>query len=504
MLMTRRLFRLLFVLLCLGLAAGYVAHGQRSGRLARVDEWFLDLMTANARTRFQQTRVTDEVVLVEFREDQRAEFSAWPPLPLDWQLVLKQLQVYQPEVLVVAAPLYWGRPAPDFVPAVAQALLPFPSVVLGVLCQIEPPDAPPHPAFLGDLQGRVPAFQRIRGEAENPTRLSAVVTAPDELLRNASELGLLTGKRLPQGGWSLAYSISDGVGGMLPTLLAQTAGRYSQSSYTLDHKLLLGLGAGALLKNGVYVPLEKNGDFMVSPADSVPTVNALDLMAGDLADVLSDEDQARLDKAKIIVLGLAEAGEGSQSMAAAQAAALNKILSMPRLQAITGPWEWALWAAAAGAGLWLAIRVRPSRVLLAAAGVLFTAFVAAYLSFQASLIWISPAVPGALILTGAFLGRFVRSRQKRIAEPEAATSEEPHALPPPPNNGKTNTEAGQVEKEISPATPALPTQSPAPAATLPSAEPTQNPPTSSRTSSSEPPATKAGNSPGTAKKKKRN
>lgn len=417
-----RLFRHLFVLLCLGFTAGYVIREQRAGNLAPVDEWFLDLMTANARANFRRPESTGEVVLVEFREDQRSEYSAWPPQPLDWQLVLKQLQSFEPEVLVVTTPLFWGNPAPDFVPAVEQALLPFPSVVLGVECVMATEDEPPHPAFLPDLAARIPLFQRIRGHAENPPRLSSLARVPDPALRHAGEMGLMTGQPLPGGGWSLPYSLADGAGGMLPTLLAQAAGRYSQSSYTLDHRLLLGLGAGALLRNGVYIPLEKSGDFIVPANARVPTVNALDLMANDVADILTDDDRQRLKQARIIVVGVTSAGG---SLTVAQAAALNEILSMPQLLAMGGLWEWGLWAAAALAAWWLATALTPSRVLLAAAGVLFLAFVAAYLFFQAKLVWFSPAVPGALILVGAFLGRFARLRKRASKSPAPSEPEKP-------------------------------------------------------------------------------
>ena len=122
--------RLILLLACLGSAGWYVDREQRAGRFQHVDDLFLDFLVANARERLSEP-VGDEkdnrVVFVALKEEERGEYAAWPPPPLDWQTLLKGLQAYDPSVLVIAMPLNWGSPAPEFVPAVAETLLPFTS-----------------------------------------------------------------------------------------------------------------------------------------------------------------------------------------------------------------------------------------------------------------------------------------------------------------------------------------------------------------------------------------
>jgi hypothetical protein len=182
--------RLFILSVCLGATGWYLEQEQRAARFQRVDDFFLDFLVANARDRLTQPDASPEnpVVLVSLRAEQKAEYAAWPVPPLDWQTILKGLQPFEPSVVVIPEPLFWGNPAPEFVPAVSEALLPFSSVVLGIEAQgshgpqttspswgestISYPDSS---AWTG-LWSRLPASLRF--------------AAPDPKLRSQSELGI--------------------------------------------------------------------------------------------------------------------------------------------------------------------------------------------------------------------------------------------------------------------------------------------------------------------------
>ncbi|OYW73838.1 MAG: hypothetical protein B7Z37_20090, partial [Verrucomicrobia bacterium 12-59-8] len=179
------MIRALILVLLLSSLGCWLDGEHHAGRFQRVDELFLDFLVANARDRFvlvdDHAVTAAPVVLVKMRASDRAEYAGWPPRPLDWQMVLKGLQAYNPAVVVIPETLFWGRPSPEFVNEAAQALVPFPSTVLGVEGQLAANrDAS---AFLGGLESSLPQFQKVQGDIGSVPPLGALIAAPDDLIR---------------------------------------------------------------------------------------------------------------------------------------------------------------------------------------------------------------------------------------------------------------------------------------------------------------------------------
>jgi len=405
--------RLIILTACLAATCWYLEQEQRTGSFQRVDDLFLDLLVANTRDRLSQPEPwkDDIVTFVALREEDRADYASWPPPPLDWQTILKGLQPYEPRVLVIATPLNWGTPAPDFVPSVTEALLPFTSVVFGLETLITD-DKTAGPAFMGGLENALPIFQRVDGEIEAAPRLSALIAAPDPLLRSSGEIGLLSaGKH--DGSWLLPYALRNEET-LRPSLLAQTISRHTITPYAW-HRLRLGPGAGAYLNGGIFVPLENDGSFKVT-RNSVSTVNALNLMTGTVADGLSDADKTSLGKGKIIVIGPdREADTESPPMARLQALALAQMVSLPKIQILSHWQQKIAWGAAIFGAYWIVLRVSRNRALKSGLALIFSAFVISFITFQTSLLWCPPTMPAALITVGAIIGTIFGSRRSPTA-----------------------------------------------------------------------------------------
>lgn len=435
--------RLLLTLPALA-AAGWFLHGeQKRDRFQWADDAYLDFLVAHSRDQFQHSSPQGDVVLVEIREEDRAEYADWPPPPLDWQTLLRELQAYSPEQLVIASPLRWPTPAPDFAPAVAEALLPFESVVLGV--GTGPVSAAsPAVAVLGDLEAKLPKFHAVAGNADAAPSLKGPLDPPDPAVAGQTELGLMC---LEKNGaaWNLPYAVAVG-DRLLPTLLAQSISRQSRSPYSKGQRLRLGTGAGAFLQNGFYVPLADNGSLPVQNLPEVSSVNALNLMAGSLADATPEKDKALLEKARLLVVGITPAttAEAPPSLPRLYARALNHLLSLPKFRAIPEMGQWAISGAAALISLWLALRVSRGRALLAGAGWILICLTAGFLVFQSSLFWFSPVLPVGLLATGSLLARlFGRSRRGAPAPVAVSTPADTPGM-----NGKTTEKAAPSETGI--------------------------------------------------------
>lgn len=410
------MIRVLILLPLLASLGWWLNREHQAGRFQRVDELFLDFLVANARDRFEKPEglgtTASPVVLVKMRAADKAEYAGWPPRPLDWQMIFKGLQPFNPTVVVVPEPLMWGRPSPEFVQEAAAALLPFPSTVLGVEARLAAEAGAP--AFLGGLEEVLPRFQKVHGKLTGVPSLGALIAAPDELLRRRAEIGLVITRAGEDGTW-LPYALQE-AGTVRPSLLAQAMAYVSGTPYA-THRLLLGPGAGAYLKTGAFVPLFHTGEFKVATQTPVLEVDALNLMTVEMADALSPQDKQHLGGGKVIVIGTDD--EPAGGLARLHAQALAQILAMPKLKLLPPMAQWAVWAAAALAGCALVFFVPKRKALVRGLLLTFAGLVVCFVAFQASLIWCPPTLPVSLLVAATLFTRlFGRTEEKPKASPE--------------------------------------------------------------------------------------
>lgn len=396
------MIRALLLLVLLASLGWWLDREHQAGRFQRVDESFLDLLVANTRDRFEKATsdglTPPQVVLVKMRAADKGEYAGWPPRPLDWQMVLKGLHPFDPAVIVIPETLAWGKPSPEFTREAAEALLPFPSIVLGTEGQITAKsDAP---AFLGGLEDALPRFEKIQGDMQLVPQLGALIAAPDELLRRQAEIGVTIPSQA-NGQPVLSYALRE-AGRLRPSTFTQALVRWSGTPYSL-HRLLLGPGAGAYLANGAFVPLTNAGEFAVDAKLSIPEVDALNVMTVELAEALTEADKKHLKDADIVVIGTDD--DTSAGLARAHAQALAKVLAMPRIRLLPGQAQWIVWAVAALGGFWLVFSVPKNKSLLRGALLILAGLGLCFLAFQSALIWCPPTIPAALLAMSTLFAR---------------------------------------------------------------------------------------------------
>lgn len=413
------MIRVLILLPLLATLGWWLNREQQAGRFQRVDEQFLDFLVANARDRFEKAEMppgaVSKVVLVKMRAADKAEYAGWPPRPLDWQMVLKGLQPYHPTVVVVPETLMWGRPSPEFVREAAEALVPFPSTVLGIEARLAP--NADEPVFWGGLEDVLPRFQnnKVNGDIHNVPILGALIAAPDDQLRRLADVGVAIAHNEGEKTW-LPYALREG-GVLRPTVLAQAMAHISGTPYAI-HRLLLGTGAGAYLANGGFVPLSSGGEMLVNGQTQVPEVDALNLMTVEMADAISSQEKQFLGPGKVVVIGTDEGPAGG--LARQHAQALANILGMPRLHLLPPAAEWAVWAVAALAGCALVFLVPKKKALVRGGLLIFLGLVVCFVAFQSRLIWCPPTLPVALLVAATLFARIAgRNDETRAGQSEA-------------------------------------------------------------------------------------
>ncbi len=393
------ILRTVILLVILGALGFQLDREQRDGRFQQADDLFLDFLLANARDRFvvDPAQHTDQVVLVRMREEDKAEYGAWPPPPIDWQMILKGLVPFEPAVIVIATPLTWGQPPPDFVADVGGALLPFTSVVLGVEARVEMGATRMASAVEPDaiaLDGAFPNITRIEGDPALLPRISRITAQPDEIIRRQMELGFTT-PPTTSANEPFAMPLAFRHGGIIaPSLMLQALSHYVRAPYSAQ-RLRIGPGAGAHLGRGIYLPLSDSGQLVFKAQPDLKAVNALNFMTGDLADGLSAADKENLGRDKIIVVGI-DHDTAQPTSARVHAAALAHALSLPRVHAIGLVPRWLICGIAAVGGC-LLLRHRGGKAMRAGLILIFAALVISYLTFQSQLVWFPPTVPAAIL-----------------------------------------------------------------------------------------------------------
>lgn len=392
--------RVLLWLVVLVPLAWWLDREQSAGRFQRVDEMFLDFLVANSREKIIMPDLAakkDEVLLIRLDPAEREEYAGWPVQPIDWQMILKGLREAEDAVVVIPEPLNWGRPSPDFIPALVESMVPLHSLVLGVEAQMA--EKFTGPAFTGGLEEVIPSFVKAAGDQHLVPAFSALVTAPDEKIRRHGELGLQVENRLP-------YVLREN-DTLMPGVLAQALARHTKTPYA-THRLLVGPGAGAYLQNGLFVPLQNNGEVAFDMKTDFYCINAIDLLSGGLADALSEEKKARIKNAKMIVIGTDD--KMQMGAARAHAQALATILSLPRLRVLDGFEQIILWNLAALAGLWIVLRTPRQKAPMRGFLFIFLTIVTGFLAFQATLLWFPPTMPVALLSASAIIGSIIGRR----------------------------------------------------------------------------------------------
>lgn len=391
-----------------GLAWTYSGEGRT--QLAAVDPWFVDFLVANTRNKpaaLQRDEVSGDVVLIQFDESQKAEYSAWPPAPLDYIMVLKRLAPHEPDVVAFAESLKWDGETPEFVLPLRQALVSQTSVVFGFEVSNTAPSSP-DPEFQTFLESELPAFGSSEDSIEAMPGFTHIAALPAKSLRVVGQMGIASfgAEANAQDKVPLLARYDNRI---IPTVAAQAVTLYRRTPYAAM-RLRLGAGARLSLGDRYIIPLDRTGSVRLLPDIAIPVVNALELLTPELGMPSEKLTKEALGKKKIIILSHTQAG-------LREAHTIASTLSAPAFHQATPPWEWGVAGAVALLAFWQS-RYRRFGVLAFGFGVLVAGMGISLLVFQTSLAWCSP-LPTLAVITCSTLFCFIwpGARQPRPKKP---------------------------------------------------------------------------------------
>ncbi len=375
----------LLALLC-GLA--WWLHGEQArGRFQTVNDGFLEVLLANTRDRFvPDLSRTNDVVFLPLKEEDKSEYAAWPPQPVDYQMILKGTLSYEPTVIVLIDSLQWPNPKPPLIADVADLLLPVPAVVITTR---------PTDTAVDSLKQSLLPLTLSRGEPRALPNSQGHLSAPEPAILRIGDPALLS--KTPADGVPMLASHNEAIHASPALLAVLRALKVPISSV----RVFLGGGAGVMADAGFYLPLQESGTLSVAQNLKLNEQNALELMTAQMLDDPESTLPQKMGKGRILVLGIDSETDHS---ARDQASALAHALALPRVQLLSGHALWIISAIAILLGLSLLTVASPIRSSLL---YLLFALVGCYLCFQLQGLWFPPVVPACLLLAAGMIARLL-------------------------------------------------------------------------------------------------
>jgi len=359
-----------------------------SARWNAAEGSFLDFLVANVRDRFEKGDVApaEGVVFVAFEEKDKAEFSAWPPAPLDYIVALRKLKPHEPDVIAFSDVLKWENHAVQFVDELQQAMVGFTQVALAFAATT---GVTLESGLVSDDK-EVPSIANVEGDSSSAPKISRLIF-PEARLSTQMQLGFVaTPLEQPAEVPPLLVGRADSK--LVPSLATQMIALQTHTPY-VSQRLRFGLGAGLYLGGERFIPLAQDGTAQPRLAGDVTRVSALDLLTPELGDAASLALAEKLGKNKLIILGTSPSPGETHARLAAWALALPRLTPAP---------EYIGWIATLIAALAAGWQLRFGRWGAAVFGMCALAALlgTVLMVFQSSLTWWLPLLPGALLLAG--------------------------------------------------------------------------------------------------------
>ena len=385
------MIRFVTLLALLSGLAWWLDGEQARGRFREVDRGFLELMLANARDRFvPQPSAENPVLFLPLKAEEKNEYAAWPPLPVDYQMILKGALQKHTEVVVLTDPLRWPAPKPPMIQELAELLLPLPAVVVTSSALAEA-DVVAESLFKDRL-----GIVTINGSPDSLPKAQRAGVPESSFIRQG-EVAIL-----PENGNASLLVNDGGHARATPALMALLRAVRVPLS---EVRATIGGGSALYLGDQHYLPLQDDGTLAGAADFPIPEHNALEVMTAGMLEDQSGDLGSKLAMAKHLVLGIDSSG---QSLAREQARALAYALAVPTVTVLSRLGQWITWGLAALLGLSL-LSLDKTRAVKRALLYLLLALVGSFLTFQMQLVWFPPAVPAALVLAaGVFTRLFGR------------------------------------------------------------------------------------------------
>ncbi len=420
-----------FLVLC-AILVFFLQREQDRGTLHQFERLFVDWLIGNHAESIREPAIT----FVRLDEVEKEIFETWPLNQLDYAVVLKNLEKYQPGVIMVAPVLKWKQEDEIGLSVLRTRILRVPQVLLG--CVIENNPVPTQDGEETPLpaSAKLPVLKNIEGDLLEIPSFTGFAALPEAGLLPGTEIGF-TQFDLPGTG---------GAGALRVPLLARR-GEEVVASFVLQALLTqhgaspsdvrVTLGEAIRIEGpSLSIPIDRAGNLTVFGGlrHRLPKLNAGALLLArepgiDLS-ALQDEPPIALDtlEKNIVLVGEDHAdarripldNQTNISQAELLALAIATIQTDQHISRWPQTWQFSLWGGLVLLGLFV-IRLPRRRAVMLGLLLLLFFVVGSLLLFQSTLTWAPPQVPLAIIGLTLVIGLLFGGENKKSEAAETAS-----------------------------------------------------------------------------------
>ncbi len=398
------------------------------GRLAPVNQTYVEWLIANTRHGFETTEASgqaEKVVFLAVSDPDALVFEDWPLNALDYAILFNNLKQFDPGVVAVHPLLDLSGSGDLALRSVNRAALGLSSVILGVPAVYDPNEEFVDPIIRHVLT----PLTHVSGDLDLALPFTGILGLPHERARVQRYLGFnhvynqvngLTDQQERPDRAVLAARLGDD---LYPSLALETALLHARTPLA-STRFRLGQGAGVFIRDDRFIPLNADGslDLPDHAADLVVKVDAAELLTagGPIDQVSPDGGLLEALRGNIAVIGYddpasrtIELADGSLvSPAELTARTIATMVSMPSIMRLPMPYQYLV----AGIGMLLCLvclRLPRRRAMTTALLFAFLNILAGFLVFQVVAVWWSLTVPVTLFALAGLVGLLVPLRRLR-------------------------------------------------------------------------------------------
>lgn len=422
-------FRILSLIVISAVLVFFLHREQRRGILDEADRIFLDWLVANGGEMIKEPEIT----FLRLDDEEQRVFESWPLSRLDYAVILKNLERFNPDVIMVAPTLAWQVDDDITTAALRTQLLRVPQVLLGCVLENNSMNED-RGAMAAGLPEMLRPVVNIEGDPSGIPAFTGVLALPEKSFLPGNTIGFT---HIDLGPAAAASTLKvpllarrDSV--VTPSFIL--AALLIQNNRSEDD-LVVKLGASIEISGtGVFIPIDEAGYLNVFAAvrERIPRLNASALFLARNPDVegidLRDENESHLDTLEKNIVLIGEDHFGARqipigknhriSRAELLALAIATIQSNRYISRLDSRIEYGVWAGLVVLGMIL-LRFPRGRILGFSLLLLVFYLIGCLTLFQLRLIWLSPVIPVALILASCLWG-LILPRYRPVEEPAKA------------------------------------------------------------------------------------
>ena len=388
----------IFLILC-AIIISLIRHKENNGALSNFNRGYINWLIDTKKVKAQPPSVT----LLRINGPENSVFSEWPPSPIDYAIILKNLRKHEAKLVAIEPSMAWNNAAEGLLETLRSASLKYNKgeLLMGAVFQMDQSVVESNDKFINLLK----PISNVSGEIKNIPEFTMIDPLPD---RRLTSIGI------PFAFTSIDMAEQDQENNPLKVPLLARIKELVVPSFALraimmeqdidSNDVKIHLGNKIVFENGTVIPIDFQGAFEAFTG-SRPDINKEDISILSLPEEELDRSQLRSLSNRIILVGIDTEKEQiipfrlgvNISNAERIALSIATIQSNLFIESFSSFSEYFIWVGIILIGLYL-IRLKRSKAVARSLLTIIIYLAVSMVLFQSNNQWLSPMTPLSLMV----------------------------------------------------------------------------------------------------------